>query len=46
MADVLGAEKSLGYFVTSGRYWESSAQFDVDEIDRLDAMWRAAYLPS
>ena len=46
MVDVLRAEKSIGYFVASGRYWESSAQFDVDKIDRLDAMWRAAYLPS
>ena len=46
MADVLRAEKSLGYFVASGRYWEISAQFDVDEIDRLDAMWHDAYLPS
>jgi hypothetical protein len=46
MADIIRAEKSLGYFVASGRYWESSAQFDIDKINRLDALWRAAYLPS
>jgi len=39
--EALSREADLGYFVSSGRYWEESARFDPAEIDRLDAMWLA-----
>ncbi len=35
-------EDRLGYFVASGRYWTERARFDVAQIDRIDAQWRAA----
>ncbi|MBD0866582.1 MAG: hypothetical protein GDA36_13855 [Rhodobacteraceae bacterium] len=43
---VLAREESLGYFVASGRYWESGMALDTDEIDTLDAMWRKAHRAS
>lgn len=39
----LGAERDAGYFVESGRYWEVEDRFDPDVIDRIDAMWLAAF---
>lgn len=43
MREVLGVEADLGYYVPSGRYWESKQQFDIDRIDALDQMWLSAY---
>ena len=37
----LKAEAELDYMVPSGRYWEQSDRFDVDAIDRIDALWLA-----
>ena len=41
-AEALAREADLGYHVASGRYWEEADRFDPAEIDRLDALWRAA----
>lgn len=43
MAAPEAEEARLGYFVASGRYWEHESAFDPDRIDRLDAMWLAAW---
>lgn len=43
MADPLSEEQRLNYLVASGRYWEARDSFDTAAIDRLDAMWLAAY---
>jgi hypothetical protein len=32
-------ERSLGYFVPSGKYWKEEDRFDPAEIDALDALW-------
>jgi hypothetical protein len=39
----LEAEKRLGYFVESGRYWEADEDFDAAALRRIDDMWRGAY---
>ncbi len=39
---VLAEERRLDYFVPSGRYWKERERFDPAEIDRIDALWRAA----
>ena len=36
---VLEKEKSLGYFVKNGKYWEHLAEFDQKKIDILDELW-------
>jgi len=36
------AERRLGYFVPSGRYWEEETRFDPERIDAIDALWLAA----
>ncbi len=41
--DALEAEARLGYYVPSGRYWESEQQFDPDELDTVDRLWVSAY---
>ncbi len=41
--DALVAEARLGYYVPSGRYWESEQQFDPDELDAVDRLWMSAY---
>jgi hypothetical protein len=38
----LATEQKLGYYVPSGRYWLETDQFDISEIDALDALWREA----
>lgn len=38
----LRREAELGYFVASGRYWETPEQFDPAELAALDALWLAA----
>jgi len=35
----LQAEQDLGYFVTSGRYWEDSDQFDKEKPSSIDDLW-------
>jgi hypothetical protein len=35
-------EKALGYFVETGRYWESGAAFSAGELDAVDQMWMEA----
>ncbi|CAM3762534.1 hypothetical protein [Parendozoicomonas haliclonae] len=35
----LSQEVRLGYFVEDGEYWKCVDQFDVAEIDTLDALW-------
>ena len=32
-------ELELGYFVEDGRYWTKMAEFNSDEIERLDNIW-------
>lgn len=39
---ILTEEAALRYEVPSGRYWQERERFDVAEIDRIDALWRAA----
>ena len=33
-------ERTLEYFVASGRYWEEEDNLDPVEIDRIDTLWR------
>jgi len=40
---LLRLEARLGYYVPSGRYWESEQQFDPLKIDGLDRQWLEAY---
>jgi len=35
----LAAEKNLGYFVPSGRYWETIKNFDPDKLRMIDDIW-------
>lgn len=39
MDRLIAREESLGYFVESGRYWESERLFDTSQIDALDWQW-------
>lgn len=39
----LAREAELGYFVSSGRYWEVEGRFDPEKIDALDQLWLEAY---
>jgi hypothetical protein len=41
MEALLSRERGLGYFVASGRYWETEHLFDPAKIDGLDRAWRA-----
>lgn len=43
MQSVLQAEAELGYYVSSGRYWEFEDRFDPAKIDVIDQMWLSAY---
>jgi len=36
------AEERLGYYVPSGRYWESGISFSPEKIDNIDALWLGA----
>lgn len=36
---VRAREEALGYYVDSGRYWESADQFDADALAEIDALW-------
>lgn len=35
-------EERLGYFVESGRYWESAPEYSTDHLDTLDQLWISA----
>jgi hypothetical protein len=35
----LNAEKKLGYFVASGRYWETANNFDPVKLRMIDDIW-------
>jgi len=35
----LAAERNLGYFVPSGRYWETMKSFDPDKLRKIDDIW-------
>ena len=35
-------ERTLGYYVPSGRYWQELERFDVEALQALDQMWLAA----
>ena len=39
---VVQAEKSLGYFVEDGRYWDCSSKFNADALAEIDKLWLAA----
>ncbi len=41
-AEAMDREKTLGYYIPSGRYWEHLDQFDAAELAKLDALWYAA----
>ncbi len=43
MHSALHREAELGYYVSSGRYWEVEQRFDPSEIDALDRLWLKAY---
>ena len=45
VSDLLACERDLGYFVSTGRYWEQVDQFDAEALTDLDAAWRAAWRP-
>ena len=40
---VLTYERTLGYLVPSGRYWESFEQFDANALACIDALWLEAH---
>lgn len=37
-----GFEDTLGYFVESGRYWDSSPAYSTERLDELDQLWISA----
>lgn len=37
---ILDQEKSLGYFITSGRYWEADLKVDLQALDKIDQQWK------
>ncbi|MEM6482148.1 MAG: hypothetical protein AAF922_12135 [Pseudomonadota bacterium] len=41
-ADACALEKSLGYYVTCGRYWLEEDRLSEHEIDKVDHLWRRA----
>ncbi|MCL6282528.1 hypothetical protein M3P21_03210 [Ruegeria sp. 2012CJ41-6] len=43
MEPALAAERALGYFVPSGRYWECQDRFEPAAIDAVDRLWLEAY---
>lgn len=43
-AAILNRENALGYFVPTGRYWGEQHRFDAQELAKLDAAWRAAWV--
>ena len=43
MDQVLTCERTLGYRVPSGRYWESFEQFDANALAYIDTLWLEAH---
>lgn len=43
VAEAVRAENAAGYLVEDGRYWLHPERFDVQVIDRIDGLWRAAW---
>ncbi len=41
-AEAQEAERALGYFVETGRYWEQADRFDLSELDHVDRLWLEA----
>ena len=39
--NILDEENSLGYFITSGRYWETDLKPDLQALDKIDQQWTA-----
>ena len=37
---ILDQETALGYFVTSGRYWETDLNVDLQALDKIDLQWK------
>jgi len=37
-----GYEETLGYFVESGRYWDSAPHYSTESLDELDQLWISA----
>lgn len=35
-------EKRIGYFVESGRYWDSAPSYSTDHLDAIDQLWMSA----
>ena len=42
VATALQAEQDLGYMVSSGRYWEHTAEFDKTKLSEIDNLWLKA----
>ena len=42
MQKALLRERTLGYYVPSGRYWQELERFDIEALKSLDQMWLAA----
>lgn len=43
MPEIEQIERALGYYVSSGRYWEHESRFEPEKIDHLDQRWLEAY---
>lgn len=37
---ILDQENSLGYFMSSGRYWEADLKIDLQALDQIDLQWK------
>ena len=37
---ILDQENSLGYFISSGRYWEADLKIDLQALDQIDLQWK------
>ena len=37
---ILDQENSLGYFIASGRYWETEEKIDLHALDKIDLQWK------
>ena len=37
---ILDQENSLGYFISSGRYWEADLKIDFQALDKVDQQWK------
>lgn len=37
---IIDQENSLGYFISSGRYWEADVKIDLHALDKIDQQWK------